>query len=154
MKIKEFLDLTKKRGLEETQININSTSEIEIKTINERMKENSTNINEIYNILSRINGKYVDISANYLSEELIDLLKLKADNIEVNYEEEFVHENIEGDNYLKPNFDTKKELEELLNLNELRKNYPLIEYVEGYFGMINENTRIINTLGIDIKKMK
>lgn len=151
MEIKEFLELTKKKGIEETQININSTSEIEIKTINERMKENSTNINEVYNILAKINNKYVQVSANYLSEDLIDLLMLEADNLEVNYEEEFVHENIEGDNSVKPDFNTKNELEDLLELNNLRKeNYPLVEYIEGYYGMISEKTRIINTLGIDI----
>lgn len=150
MEIKEFLDLTKKKGIDETQINIISTSEIEIKTINERMKENSTNINETYNIMSKIKDKYVDISANYLSEDLVDLLLLKADNLEVNYEEEFVKEDIKGENLLKIDFNTKNELKELLKLNELRKEYPLIEYIEGYFGMVSEKNRIINTSGIDM----
>ena len=151
MKIKEFLNLTKSKGIAETQITINSTSEIEIKTLNDRMKENFTNINEKYRILSKIDDKYVDVSANYLSEELIDLLILKANNLEVSYEEEFVQKNIDGENSSDFSFDTKKELQELLDLDNLRKEkYPLIEYVSGYYGIIKEKTRIINTLGIDI----
>lgn len=153
MKIIEFMKIIEDKHFIPTQITIFTTTSTDIETINDKLHKYNVDNSTTYEIKSKINGKYVKVTTNYLDEEIIELLEFKSQNIEKNYEDSIIEKSmkIRSNQRKKSHPATNTIVNKLLNLNNLRKRHPKINSIESAIQIEKITKRIINTNGLDIE---
>ncbi|MBQ6324388.1 MAG: TldD/PmbA family protein [Bacilli bacterium] len=150
MEYKNFFEEAKKKNITNIQIAEKKTSESSVEIINGRMESYDDGNNISYSIKAEYNGKTVSVNSNYLNSNIIDLLILKAKVTDSLYEDDYLKnkERIPENKPLK--FDISNEIKKLKELAKIREEYPEVEKMSFYFSESYNNTRIINSNGIDI----
>ena len=145
-----FFEKANEKHITNIQITEKQTINSSVELINGKMEsfENYNNID--YAIKAEYNSKTVKTSTNYLGEDILDLLILKAEETDSNYADDY----IDNKNIIerKPaiNFEISEEIKKLKELDKLRIKYPNIKKLTTFFGESYTNTRIINSKGVDI----
>ena len=88
MNYNEFLDLAKQKGLDNVQITATTVEAVEIEFIDEKLENYVNTNNTDYFIKAEKCKKTETIETDYLDEEIIDLLLMKINNTDSNYENE------------------------------------------------------------------
>lgn len=150
MDYKTFFGEALKKNITNMQITEKQTIESSVELINGKMESFDDGNNTSYGIKAEYNGKTVKASTNYLGIDIINLLIKKAKKTDTKYEDDYLKkkENIAKNTPL--DFEISGEIKRLKELDKIREDYPSIEKLTLYFSESYENTRIINSNGVDI----
>ncbi len=149
MTIEEFLKLASKYKIDNIQITEFQSNDLDLSILNDKQKNFNILSSSSYQIKAKINNKYCKVSANYLSEDLYNLLLFKAQNIEANYEDYLIDKDLKE----KPLLAKKVkdiDIKRFLNLYNLTKRHKYITNLEINYSLSNSSKRIINLKGLDI----
>lgn len=153
MTIEEFLEIAKKNKINELQIIEFQNNDLDLTILNDKQKNFILSSGTNYEIKAKINKKYVKVSANYLSEKLIDTLIYKSTNIESNYED-FLIADTKKSKIAKAKKIKDIDINRFLNLYLLTKKYQHVTNLEINYSISNTSKRIVNTKGLDISTAK
>ncbi len=151
MNYNEFFDLAKTKGLDNIQITATSVESVEVEFIDEKL-ENYVNTNHTnYSIKAEKNKKTESLMTDYIAEDIIDLLLLKINNTDVNYENEYLQKKTIEDNRIKINVDADKELEILKNIYKYKNKDKRISKITSAYEDSYVKTEIINSNGANLE---
>ena len=150
MKYKEFFNKAKTKNINNIQIIEKTTIDSSVDIINGKLDSFDDYNNISYNIKAEYNNKTVEATTNYLSEEILDLVILKAENTDSKYEDYYLEkkDNIKKEKEIE--FDISEAITKLKDLDKLRKSNTFISKMDNSFSENYNNTRIINSNGVDI----
>lgn len=151
MNYNEFLDLAKQKGLDNIQITATIIESIEIEFIDEKL-ENYVNTNHIdYFIKAEKNKKTETLTTDYLDEDIIDLLLIKLNNTDSNYENEYLEKKVIKDKKIKIEVDADKEFEILKNIYKYKEKDKKISKITAAYEDSFIKTNIINSNGANLE---
>ena len=151
MNYNEFLDLAKQKGLDNIQITATTVESIEIEFIDEKL-ENYVNTNHIdYSIKAEKDKKTETLSSDYLDEDIIDLLLMKIDNTDSNYENEYLEKKEIKDKKTKIEVDADKEFMILKNIYKYKEKDKRISKITSAYEDSYVKTNIINSNGANLE---
>lgn len=150
MDYKNFFATAKHKNITNIQITEKTDICSNVEIINGKMESfDSTNC-ITYNIKAEYNEKTVNLATDYLNEEILDLIILKAENTDSCYSDEY----LEGSKIIIKNkvldFDIASEIDKLKTLDKLRQKHKEIQKITTYYVEEYTNTRIINSNSADI----
>ena len=148
MKYKELFTAARNKGISNIQVTETINNTIQTEVINKALETYEKNYTITYSIKAEYKNKTVKLVSDYLDEEVLDQIILKATYTDSVYEDEYltdISNNNEIDEYIE-----KEEhiLTKLYDLDKYRadKIYKLITYYTDHY----EKKRIINSNGVDI----
>ena len=150
MEYTQFFQLAKEKGITNIQITEKHTINSSVEIIDGRIDSFDDTNNKDYSIKAEYNSKTVKSKGNYLSEKMIDNIVMKAKETDSEYQDEYLIKDI---NYLpnKPHvIDISKEIKKLKETKKWKEKYPLLMKLTTFFSETYQNTRIINSNGVDI----
>ncbi len=153
MTIKKFLKLCENQEITNIQIVEFISKSLEVEYLNDKQKKNIAADETTYEIKAQINNKYVQVNANYLSQEIIDLLIFKSQNIESNYQDTLITKK-EKNSFVAPQDIYLKDTLSLGNYNSLKEKYKYVTDLELYYSIESTSKRIVNLHGLDISTNK
>ena len=150
MNYQDFISLAQKKGITNIQITIETSRSNEIYYINDTLEDYSDISKTIYSIKAEYNGKVEHLQTEYLDESIIDLLIEKINLVDTSYQEDFLDKRtLSGATYSKE-VSTKEEISKIKELYKMKEKYPLIKSIEFAFSDDYEETKIINSKGLDL----
>lgn len=153
MTIESFLQLCKKQNITNIQVVEFISKSLEVEFLNEKQKKNIAADETTYEIKAQINNKYVNINTNYLSQEIIDLLIFKSNNIESTYQDTLITKK-EKNPFIEPQDIYFEDISSFKTYNSLKKKYQYVTDLELYYSMESTSKRIVNLYGLDISTTK
>lgn len=153
MTIKKFLKLCENQEITNIQIVEFISKSLEVEYLNDKQKKNIAADETTYEIKAQINDKYVQLNTNYLSQEIIDLLIFKSQNIESNYQDTLITKK-EKNSFVAPQDIYLEDTLSLGNYNSLKEKYKYVTDLELYYSIESTSKRIVNLHGLDISTTK
>lgn len=155
MTISEFIEAMKSK-VEALQVIEFKNETIELKVVNEKLKKSIFSDDLSYEVKAKINGKYVKVKTNYLNDSLLDILKMKSEMLESDYQDNYIENNekLEFNDCQKEKIEVASKIDTMLNFNCLRKQYASIESIESEYEYCYSEKRIVNTNGVDLLSTK
>ena len=151
MNYNEFLDLAKQKGLDNIQITATTVESVEIEFIDEKL-ENYVNTNHVdYFIKAEKNNKTETVSTDYLDEDIIDLLLIKINNTDSNYENEYLEKKEIKDKKIKIEIDADREFDILKNIYKYKNKDKRISKITSAYEDSYVKTTIINSNGANLE---
>lgn len=150
MDYQSFFQKAKEKQITHVQITEKEVINSSVEVIDGKM-ESFDNYHDVdYHIKGEYQNKVVSLHCNYLDDDIIDSLVVKAQMTDSVYEDDFLknRENIPRRALVE--FDISREIKRLKDLEKLKKNYPSVQKITSYFLEDCTNTRIINSEGVDI----
>ena len=151
MNYSEFFKKAKEKGLDNIQITTTTIESIEIEFIDETL-ENYVNTNHTnYNVKAEKNKKTETLISDYLDEEIINLLIMKIENTDSNYENEYLpkKEIKNEESYIDVNAD--KEYEILKNIYKYKNIDKRISKITNIYEDCYTKTSIVNSNGANLE---
>ncbi len=150
MDYKEFFKKAKEKGITNIQITEQESHGSNVKTLKGELDYLNSFDNISYNIKAEYNDKTVKLNCNYLDEDILDLLIMKSTATDSSYADEYLEKdkNIEKEKSI--DIDVSEETKKLKELDKIKTNYKNLDALETYFTESYQNTRIINSKGVDI----
>lgn len=151
MNVEKFIDYATSNGIEKIQLTVTNVKEASVDILNGNLKNYNIDDNTNYVVLAKVNKKYVKTTTNYLSEEIVKILKDKSKILESDYEEMFLENSLTSTNNKKPSkVNISNELNELLSIDKERKKHPKVTFIQPYYNELYKTKRIVNSDGVDI----
>lgn len=151
MNYNDFLELAKQKGLDNIQITATTVESVEIEFIDEKL-ENYVNTNHTnFHVKAEKNKKTESVTTDYLAEEIIDLLLMKIDNTDSNYENEYLLKKEIKDTTIKVEVDADKEFEILQNIYKYKNKDKRISKITSAYEDSYVKTNIINSNGANLE---
>ena len=151
MNYNEFLDLAKQKGLDNVQITATTVEAVEIEFIDEKLENYVNTNNTDYFIKAEKCKKTETIETDYLDEEIIDLLLMKINNTDSNYENEYLEKKEIKDQKEKVEIDADKEFEILKNIYKYKEKDKRISKITSAYEDSYIKTKIINSNGANLE---
>ena len=151
MNYNEFLDLAKQKGLDNVQITATTVEAVEIEFIDEKLENYVNTNNTDYFIKAEKCKKTETIETDYLDEEIIDLLLMKINNTDSNYENEYLEKEEIKDQKEKVEIDADKEFEILKNIYKYKEKDKRISKITSAYEDSYIKTKIINSNGANLE---
>ncbi|MBR6113146.1 MAG: TldD/PmbA family protein, partial [Bacilli bacterium] len=150
MNYKEFFKKAQEKGITNIQITEKENHGSNVKMLNGELDYLNSFDSIGYNIKAEYNEKTVKLDCNYLAEDILDLLIMKSTATDSSYADEYLEKdkNIEKEKSI--DRDVSEETKKLKELDKLKTNYKNLDALETYFTESYQNTRIINSKGVDI----
>ena len=150
MNYKDFFDKAKEKNLTNIQITEQEKINSEVSVLDGELEDFDISNNITYHIKAEYNNKTVKLYSNYLDEDIIDLIIFKSEATDSKYDDEYLEkeENIKKNNPVK--IDISDKVKVLKDLDKLRKENNKIDKLQTYYTEGWDNTRIINSNGVDI----
>jgi len=150
MNYQQFFKKAKEKDISNIQITEKHSIDSSVEIINGKIESFEDYDNIDYNIKAEYHFKTVKTSSNYLEEDILDQIIMKAEATDSKYEDEYL-EKKEKIAVKKPiDFEISKEINILKELEKIREKYKEVKKLTTYFGENYTNTRIINSNGVDI----
>lgn len=151
MKYNEFLLIASQNQITNIQIAETSLNDVNINTKNGKLSDYNISSTKEYSIKAEYKGKTVKISTQYLDESIIDLIKIKSEYTDSNYQDMYLTDT-SNNNHEKlaelPNQDSI--ISRLYDADSFRTKNKYIKELNLYFEEENKVVRIINSNGVDI----
>lgn len=151
MQYKKFFTISKQKGITNIQITETSSNNINIDTRNGKLSDYDISDTTDYSIKAEYNGKTVKLNTEYLDDSIIDLIKIKSDYTDSNYQDMYLT-NTTNNNHVKlEKLSNKSEvLNRLCTADDFRIKNKYIKELNLYFEEENKVVRIVNNNGVDI----
>lgn len=148
MEYKEIFTAAHNKGISNIQITETTNNTLQMEVINKELESYEKSYTITYNIKAEYNNKTVKLVSDYLDEEVLDQIILKATHTDSVYEDEYLTDtssNNEIEEYMEHEEDI---LTKLYDLDKYRndKIYKLITYYTDNY----EKKRIVNSNSVDI----
>ena len=150
MKFQKFFQKAQEKGIKKVQITEKEIRNSTVEIINGNLESFNDYDNIDYQVKAEYQQKTVKLTTNYLAEDIIDLIILKAESTDTSYEDEYIETKNKISKNKKRNININKELKSLKELDKVREKYPEIQKLTTYFSETYTNTRIVNTNNVDI----
>ena len=150
MTYQEFFELAQSKGISNIQITEDEKQENSIYLINNKLEDYTDCEKKVYTIKAELNGKTENLTTEYLSESIIELILEKLHNTESNYEDEYL---INKNNNIIKKIESVDVTEEKKNITDLyiqKEKFPLTKSLEIAYSDTYTKTRIINSNKVDI----
>lgn len=151
MKYNEFLLIASQNQITNIQIAETSLNDVNINTKNGKLSDYNISSTKEYSIKAEYKGKTVKISTQYLDESIIDLIKIKSEYTDSNYQDMYLTDT-SNNNHEKlaelPN--PNSIISRLYDADYFRTKNKYIKELNLYFEEENKVVRIINSNGVDI----
>jgi PmbA protein len=150
MTYQEFFELAQSKGISNIQITEDEKKENSIYLINNKLEDYTDCEKKVYTIKAELNGKTENLTTEYLSESIIELILEKIHNTESNYEDEYL---INKNNNIIKKIESVDVTEEKKNITDLyiqKEKFPLTKSLEIAYSDTYTKTRIINSNKVDI----
>lgn len=151
MTFNTFFQKAKEKGIKNIQI-VETTENIgQIELVNKKLETFEISNYTGYQIKAEYNNKTVKASSDYLDEDILDIIIMKATYTDSKYQDEYLKDKTKNNKINNiPQIEMNKELELLKELDDIRKNYSEIKSLTLSYSEIYEKKRIINSNGVDI----
>ena len=150
MEYSQFFQLAKEKGITNLQITEKHTINSSVEIIDGRIDSYDDTDDKSYSIKAEFNNKTVKSRSNYLSADILDTIIMKAKETDSEYQDEYLIKN-ENHSPNKPlEIDISNELKKLKEIKKWKEKYPLLMKLTTYYSEKYQNTRIINSNGVDI----
>lgn len=151
MTYQEFMSKAKEKGFTNVQIAIETSIHTEISYINEELDDYSDVEKTIYNVKAEYNGKVEKLYTEYLDESILELLLEKINLTDTNYQEDFLDSRNVTSIIHEKEVSVREEIDKFKELYKLKQKYPLVKSLELFYSDDYEETKIVNSNGLDIK---
>ena len=150
MTYQEFFKLAQSKGISNIQITEDEKKENSIYLINNKLEDYTDCEKKVYTIKAELNGKTENLTTEYLSESIIELILEKIHNTESNYEDEYLIN--KNNNIIKKieSVDVTEEIKKITDLYIQKEKFPLTKSLEIAYSDTYTKTRIINSNKVDI----
>lgn len=150
MTYQEFFELAQSKGISNIQITEDEKKENSIYLINNKLEDYTDCEKKVYTIKAELNGKTENLTTEYLSESIIELILEKIHNTESNYEDEYLIN--KNNNIIKKieSVDVTEEIKKITDLYIQKEKFPLTKSLEIAYSDTYTKTRIINSNKVDI----
>ncbi len=150
MTYQEFITSAKQKGFTNIQITIDTAISTVIQIINKKLDDYS-NIDKIsYFIKAQLNDKVETLRTDYLDESIIEILLEKINLTDSNYQEDFLEPKEMSSIKHNKKVSVKEEIELFRELDDLKKDYPLVKSLELFYSDDYNETKIVNSKGLDL----
>lgn len=147
MEYNEIFTAAHNKGISNIQVTETTNNTIQMEVINKELETYEKNYTITYSVKAEYNNKTVKLVSDYLDEEVLDQIILKANYTDSIYEDEYLID-ISNNNKIEEHIKEEDILVKLYDLDKYRndKIYKLITYYTEHY----EKKRIINSNGVDI----
>lgn len=151
MTYQNFINLALEKGFTNIQIAIETIISTEASYINKKLDDYSDINKTIYQVKAELNNKVETLYTEYLDENILNILIEKINLTDTNYQDDFIEpRKVTSINHNKI-VSIREEIKKVNELDNLRKDYPLIKSLELFYSDDYQETRIINSKGLDIQ---
>ena len=151
MQYRKFFTTSKQNGITNLQITETSSNNTNINTRNGKLSDYDILDRKDYSIKAEYKGKTVKISTEYLDDSIIELIKIKSEYTDSNYQDMYLtNTNDNNHEKLEKLSDKSEVLNRLCKADEFRLKNKYIKELNLYFDEENTVVRIINNNGVDI----
>lgn len=152
MTSKTFFQKAKTKGITNIQI-VETTKNIgQIELINKELDTFEISNHTGYQLKAEYNGKTVKATSDYLDEDILDTLIMKATYTDSKYQDDYLTDKTNNNKVINtPQIDISNELNTLKQLDDLRKEYPQLDSLTLSYSEMYEKKRILNSNGVDIE---
>lgn len=152
MTSKVFFQKAKAKGITNIQIVETTTNIGQIELINKELDTFEISNHTEYQLKAEYNGKTVKATSDYLDENILDTLIMKANYTDSKYQDDYLTDKTNNNKIMdSQQIDISKELKTLKQLDDLRKEYPEINSLSLSYSEMYEKKRIANSNGVDIE---
>lgn len=154
MKYQEFFDKAKERDITNIQVTEKTTISSNVEIINGKMETYEDYDSIKYSIKAEYHDKTVKLVTDYLDLDILDLIIFKAENTDSKYSDEYLEKTFNIEKEASKEFTINDEITKLKTLDKkYRQKYSEVSKLTVIFDETSENTRIINSNGVDISTM-
>ncbi len=151
MTLNSFFKKAEKKGIKNIQVVEITKNTGQIELTNTELETFEISNHTSYQIKAEYNEKTVKAVADYLDENVLDTIIMKAIHTDSRYQDEYLTDKINNNKIGSiPPIKMDKELSLLKKLDEIRNDYSEISNLTLYYSEIYERKRIINSNGVDI----
>ena len=154
MNYNDFFALAENKGINRIQVTETYIKQNEIQFIDKNLEKYNISEHLDYYIKAERNNKTEKVRTDYLDESIIDLLIMKLDETDSNYEDDYLKKKKTMKLQEPDENDSSEELEKLSRIYKLKKISDKILKIESFYEEYSERIRIINNLGTDISSNK
>lgn len=154
MNYNDFFALAENKGINRIQVTETYIKKNEIQFIDKNLEKYNISEHLDYYIKAERNNKTEKVRTDYLDESIIDLLIMKLDETDSNYEDDYLKKKKTMKLQEPDENDSSEELEKLSRIYKLKKISDKILKIESFYEEYSERIRIINNLGTDISSNK
>ena len=147
MQYRKFFTTSKQNGITNLQITETSSNNTNINTRNGKLSDYDILDRKDYSIKAEYKGKTVKISTEYLDDSIIELIKIKSEYTDSNYQDMYLtNTNDNNHEKLEKLSDKSEVLNRLCKADEFRLKNKYIKELNLYFDEENTVVRIINNM--------
>lgn len=151
MKYNEFFLIASQNQITNIQIAETSLNDVNINTKNGKLSDYNISSTKEYSIKAEYKGKTVKISTQYLDESIIDLIKIKSEYTDSNYQDMYLTDTSNNNHEKLAELpDQNSIISRLYDADSFRAKNKYIKELNLYFEEENKVVRIINSNGVDI----
>lgn len=151
MKYNEFLLIASQNQITNIQIAETSLNDVNINTKNGKLSDYNISSTKEYSIKAEYKGKTVKISTQYLDESIIDLIKIKSEYTDSNYQDMYLTDTSNNNHEKLAELPNQNSIiSRLYDADSFRTKNKYIKELNLYFEEENKVVRIINSNGVDI----
>ena len=151
MKYNQFFHIASQNKITNIQIAETSSNNVNINTKNGKLNDYNISSTKEYSIKAEYKGKTVKIFTQYLDESIIDLIKIKSEYTDSNYQDMYLTDTSNNNHEKLEELPNKNDvLNRLYSADSFRIKNKYIKELNLYFEEENKVVRIINSNGVDI----
>lgn len=150
MNAKDFFQRAKEKGITKIQITEKQSIHSSAKIIDGKLESFDDDNNVSFDIKAEYQGKTVKTTSNYLEEDILDVIILKATTTDTKYEDDYLETKNPIEKKEMLDFDISNEIKILKKMDKLKEKYQEVQKLTSFFSESYTNTRIINSNGVDI----
>ena len=147
MNYNDFFALAENKGINRIQVTETYIKQNEIQFIDKNLEKYNISEHLDYYIKAERNNKTEKVRTDYLDESIIDLLIMKLDETDSNYEDDYLKKKKTMKLQEPDENDSSEELEKLSRIYKLKKISDKILKIESFYEEHSERIRIINNFG-------
>ncbi len=150
MNIQEFISYAKEQEFTNIQIIEETSNEIEVSYIDDKLENNNSSYNNSYSIKAEKNNKTVKMNTDYLDKNIVDYLLLKIDNEDSNYEDEYLTDSTNNNNLSVNKVEIESHLDMLKDVYKYKEKYTNIKSIQTDLYGSADKKRIVNSNSVDM----
>lgn len=151
MKYNEFFLIASQNQITNIQIAETSLNDVNINTKNGKLSDYNISSTKDYSIKAEYKSKTVKISTQYLDESIIDLIKIKSEYTDSNYQDMYLTDTSNNNHEKLAELPNQNNIiNRLYDADSFRTKNKYIKELNLYFEEENKVVRIINSNGVDI----
>lgn len=151
MKYNKFFLIASQNKITNIQIAETSSNNVNINTKNGKLNDYNISSTKEYSIKAEYKGKTVKIFTQYLDESITDLIKIKSEYTDSNYQDMYLTDTSNNNHEKLEELPNKNNvLNRLYDADSFRTKNKYIKELNLYFEEENKVVRIINSNGVDI----